>query len=221
VALSADRRLLASCSWDGTIRLWETEGWRPLHTLQGHTGPVYVIAISAGGRLLASGGEDGTVRLWNATNGQLLTTLEGHTDGVRGVALSADGRLVASGSWDGTIRLWEPPLASIQRRADSGDSGGRLLSTLHGHTSGVWGVALSADGGLLASGSFDGTIRLWQTSSGTCQRTLRNNRRYERMNITGLTGVTEAHRAALLALGAVEQRPYGEAPVEVTSESAL
>jgi WD40 repeat protein len=95
---------------------------------------------------------------------------------------------------------------------------GRLLATLQGHTSEVRGVALSADGGLVASGSYDGTVRLWQARTGADLHTLRADRRYERMDITGLTGVTEAQRAALLALGAVEQAsatpapPFGAAP---------
>jgi hypothetical protein len=50
-------------------------------------------------------------------------------------------------------------------------------------------------------------IRLWDTVSGANVRTLRSDRQYERLDITGLTGLTEAQRAALLALGAIEQAP--------------
>jgi WD40 repeat protein len=66
-------------------------------------------------------------------------------------------------------------------------------------------VALSADSRRLSTGAFDGTVRVWDVTSGTCLRTLVAERRYEHLDITDLTGITAAQRAALLALGAVEQ----------------
>ena len=55
----------------------------------------------------------------------------------------------------------------------------------------------------IASGSDDGTIKLWDVQSGDCLATLRPDRLYERMNITGVTGLTDAQIATLKALGAV------------------
>jgi hypothetical protein len=58
---------------------------------------------------------------------------------------------------------------------------------------------------MLASAGDDGTIKLWDMRSGECRQILHPDRPYERLNITGATGLTEAQKAALKALGAVEE----------------
>ena len=109
-----------------------------------------------------------------------------------GLALSADGQRVASGADVGTVRLWDA-------------ASGECLQVLTGHASGVWHVGLSADGSLAVSAGLDGTVRLWDAPTNTELRMLRPDRLYERLDVTDLTGVTAAQRAALLALGAVDR----------------
>jgi WD40 repeat protein len=81
---------------------------------------------------------------------------------------------------------------------------GTPLDTLQGHTDRIWSIAFSPDGMILASGSHDGSIKLWDVHMGTLLHTLRSERPYERMNIAHVRGLTSTQIAALKALGAVE-----------------
>jgi WD40 repeat protein len=111
--------------------------------------------------------------------------------GVWAIAFSVKGSTLASGSGDSNVRLWDVAT-------------GECLKTLQGHTKGVRSVAFSPDGRTLASGSEDETIKLWDVNTGECLRTLRAERLYEGMNIKGATGLTQAQKVSLFALGAVE-----------------
>jgi len=80
------------------------------------------------------------------------------------------------------------------------------LATLAGHTGSIWGAAFSGDGRSIASGGADGVLRLWDDGHPAPVRNFRADRPYERMDITGLTGVTAAQHFALVELGSVDRR---------------
>jgi len=191
VVFSPQGKTLASGSGDHTVRLWDVNSGECLKILQGHTNGVWSVAFSPDGCTIASGSDDHTVRLWDVNSGDCLKILQGHTNGVWSVAFSPDGCTIASGSDDHTVRLWD---------VNSGD----CLKILQGHTNGLWSVAFSPDGQTLASAGQDETIKLWKVKTGECLNTLRADRPYEGMNITGVTGLTEAQKATLRTLGAIE-----------------
>jgi WD40 repeat protein len=57
---------------------------------------------------------------------------------------------------------------------------------------------------MVVSGSDDGTTKIWDVQAGECTKTLRRDRPYVGMNFTAATGLTEAQKATLRALGAIE-----------------
>jgi WD40 repeat protein len=191
VTFSLDSQTLASGSSDLTIRLWNVSSGECVRVLSGHTGWISSIVFSPDGKMLMSTGDDQTVRLWDIETGECLKTLIGHQSSIREIACSPDGFTIASAGDDRTVKLWNVVT-------------GQCLKTLEGHTDWVWAVAFSPDGSTLASGSEDETIKLWKIETGECLKTLRALRPYEGMNIKGVTGLTEAQRASLIALGAVE-----------------
>ncbi|XP_071443730.1 notchless protein homolog 1 isoform X2 [Hetaerina americana] len=105
VRFSPDTRLLASASFDKSIKLWDGRSGSFLGTLRGHVQAVYVISWAADSRLLVSGSADSTLKVWNVKKQKLEMDLPGHADEVYAVDWSPDGLVVASGGKDKLLRL--------------------------------------------------------------------------------------------------------------------
>ncbi|MGJ5629803.1 NB-ARC domain-containing protein [Nostoc sp. CALU 1950] len=190
VAFNLNGQTLASGSSDQTVKLWDVNTGQCIQTLTGHDDLVWSITYSPNGRMLASASSDQTIKLWDASSGQCIQTLKGHSSSVYSATFSPDGCILASSSEDKTVKLWDL-------------STGQCLKSLEGHTQLVWSVVFSANGQTLASGSQDDTIKIWDINIGKCIKTLRNERPYEGVNITGVIGITQAQRASLKDLGAL------------------
>jgi WD40 repeat protein len=112
--------------------------------------PVGDVAFSPDGQWLAAGSDDNKIRLWRTANYELVKTFEGHAHYVNGIAFSPAerGHLLVSGSHDKTVGIWD-----VQS--------GQLVKLLEGHEGVVLRVAVNSAETLIASISWDGTVRLW------------------------------------------------------------
>ncbi len=148
LAFTPDGSRLAVAA-DTGVAVWDTVGGRLLRNLGKHAREVSAVAISRDGARVLTGGRDNLVKLWDVASGALLQTFKGHANWVETVALSPDGRYAASGgSGEGIIRVWE--VAS-----------GKELQTLRGHVAFITALAFSPDGLRLVSGSWDGSVIVW------------------------------------------------------------
>ncbi|KAK5205430.1 hypothetical protein LTR72_007062 [Exophiala xenobiotica] len=144
-----------------------------LHSLVGHRKYVRCFTFSLDGKQLASGSSDCTIRLWDVATGLTSQEFEGHKALVEGVAFSPDGKRLASASEDGSVRLWDVAMGSTLQTLES-----EVRPDTTGYISPldrvVYHVAFSPDGKRLASGQWNGMVKLWDVATGSALQTLAN-----------------------------------------------
>ena len=182
-------------SRSGDITLWEVPSGKLSHSYpETHLDTVLSLAFSPDGKHLASGGADKAVRVLNPITGKVSKVFEGHTHHVLGLDWRADGRVLASAGGDNVVKTWDWTIQDRRKNADgwdkevtalrylgaadlfattSGDTKVRLMNSdgaevkkLPGATDFMNAVSASADGELIIAGGQDGTLRVWQVSSG-------------------------------------------------------
>ncbi len=132
--------------------MWDAATGRELLTLKGQNLISMSVTFSPDGRQIATGGIDATAKVWNGATGELMLTLEGHSTWVCAAAFSPR----TAGGLSPEARI-KPP--SCRRRPPAGE-----MSTFKGHRNGILSVAFSPDGQRFATGSFDGTAKVWEAA---------------------------------------------------------
>jgi serine/threonine protein kinase/dipeptidyl aminopeptidase/acylaminoacyl peptidase len=150
LVFAPDGRTLYSASADQTIRLWDLTRTKPSVRLQGHSGPLTGLVLSRDGRTLVSCATDGSVRLWDTRleSRQRSQVVLPEAAALFGALLTADNRCVITASPSNAVTIWDVATATAIKRIPA--LGTNNLS-----------VALSPDQRLLAVGSADGILKIW------------------------------------------------------------
>ncbi|KAG5980261.1 hypothetical protein E4U55_004199, partial [Claviceps digitariae] len=155
--LQFDHNILATGSYDTTIKIWNVETGEVIRTLRGHTSTVRTLQFDDS--KLISGSFDKTIKIWNWQTGECLSTLQCHTDGV--LSVHFDGCTLASGSIDKTVKIF-----SFKNKQ---------TFSLRGHTDWVNHVRIDSSSRTVFSASDDMTVKLWDLDSKQCVKTFRGH----------------------------------------------
>lgn len=194
LAFSPDGKRLVVGGADNTIRLFDVASGKEERRIEQHADWVVGLDFSPNGAQFASASRDKTARLFDTKTGELEETYDGHGQPVFGVAFSQNGKRVLSAGRDKEIHAWSTNDAKkafeisgsdgdvlrllVQddhlfscssdriRLHKLGDKKAELVRTLTGHRDVVYALAFHAPTKRLASGSFDGEVRVWDIESG-------------------------------------------------------
>lgn len=183
VILLIDQTRILSSSKDWRIKLWSIKNGICTKTFIGHSANVNCI-IQINQELIASGSDDKTIKIWSLKDGNCIHTFKDHTEWVISLCVLSCGN-IASCSWDSTIKIYnlKDNLITISNNSDHlialshntflstnvnntmklWDSKGKCLKTFNGHSSLIYCyIIINED--IIATGSFDKTIKLWNLS---------------------------------------------------------
>lgn len=150
MCLQFDDNILATGSYDTTVKIWDIESGKELRTLSGHTAGIRCLQFDD--NRLFTGSIDRTLKVWNWRTGECIKTFTGPAGGIIGLHYS--NKILACGSMDHTIRIW-----NLQDKS---------TFLLRGHTDWVNAVRIDSESRTIFSASDDCTIRLWDLDTRRC-----------------------------------------------------
>jgi tetratricopeptide (TPR) repeat protein len=159
VSFSPDSSRIATCSQDGTVKLWDTRTGKVLHNLAGFKGEAKAAFSPDSARIVTGDGLG--AKVWDARTGTHLFDLKGRPGTVLSVAFSPDAKRIVTAGY----RTESP----TEQRAEAtvwDARTGTALFDLKGHARAVFRVSFTPDATRIVTRSYDWTTRVWDARSG-------------------------------------------------------
>lgn len=116
VSYNPSSTLIASGSYDESIRIWDVQKGKCIRVLAAHSDPVSAVCFSRDGTLVVSSSFDGLIRIWDTGSGQCTKTIiDDDNLPVSFVKFSPNGRYILASTLDSTLRLWNYKTAKCQK----------------------------------------------------------------------------------------------------------
>ncbi len=153
LSYSPDGKLVLAGSENGTIQIWDINTQKIIQTYKGHSDQIWSVAFSPDGKHIITGSQDKTAKLWETFTGKPVSTFQGDGGVVQAVSFSSNGKyaMVGYGGSDQTVKVWD--ISSKQ-----------IVHVLREHKNGIRSIITSKDEKYIVTGSYDGTVRLWDTN---------------------------------------------------------
>jgi len=216
--ITPDGKTLIKGKFGSKAKQWDIASGKGIMEFTGHQKAVLCYDLSKDGKRLVTGGGDGKIIYWDVAKGDTIKTIQAHREPILDIHFNSDETKVAASSWDARLITWDLSTGkSINFFDFENNSALNILWSQNdlylfagqgkdlkmyeldskvavrdfvGHSDVISSLRVSADGQKILSASWDGSIRIWNISTGLMEKKFIGHRGAAHIAIFGNDGKT-------------------------------